>query len=243
VSASFARYLMTTGNAGGWRIQLPYRRFDEEWPVVRVIGVVPDVITNVTATEPFTLYLSLSQHPDVQRTELVIMARQNGDEAAREVTAAARSIDPAARPVVSTLRDQLARQMMPQQFGVFVLGVLGGVALLLTLLGTYVLAESAAVLRTREIGIRAALGATRAQLAAIVLGEATRLVGSGVLAGAFLAWTQARLIRSFLFRVQPLDPTTLATVGALLLGLAALVSIRPAFRAARVDLARILKSQ
>ncbi len=67
-------------------------------------------------------------------------------------------------PAGLTLDDRLLRQMAPQQFGLFVLGSLGAIALLLTVLGTYVLAETMAVMRTRELGIRAALGATSMSL-------------------------------------------------------------------------------
>ena len=93
------------------------------------------------------------------------------------------------------------------------------------------------------MGIRAALGATRRQLAAIVLAESGRLVGLGLAAGLFVAWLSRGLIESFLFRVEPLDPATLATVAGAILALALLVSVRPALRAAGVDLGMVLKEQ
>lgn len=141
------------------------------------------------------------------------------------------------------MQERLARQMSVQRFGAVVLGALGGIAVLLTILGTYVLAESMAALRMREMGVRAALGATRAQLAALVLLQTGRLVGAGLLAGLLLAWLGAGTIRAFMFRVQPLDPATLTVVASLILGLALLVSLRPALRAARVDLASVLRSE
>ena len=133
--------------------------------------------------------------------------------------------------------------MGAQRFGTVVLGALGTIAILLTVLGTYVLAESMAVLRMREMGIRAALGATRRQLGAIVLAETGRLIGLGLVAGLVMAWAGAGLIRAFLFRVEPLDPVTLATVSAAIVALALVVSLRPALRAARVDLGRVLKEE
>jgi len=133
--------------------------------------------------------------------------------------------------------------MGPQKFGASVLGALGLIAILLTLLGTYVLAESISVLRLREMGIRAALGARRSQLAAIVFGETLRLVGLGLIAGLMLAWSGANTIRAFLFRIPPLDPITLATTAALILVLALTVSMRPALRVARVDLSRVLREE
>jgi ABC-type antimicrobial peptide transport system permease subunit len=97
--------------------------------------------------------------------------------------------------------------------------------------------------RMREMGIRAALGAQRRQLAAIVLGETARLVGVGVVAGLGLAWLSAGTIRAFLFQVQPLDPLTLGGVSVTILLLALAVSGRAALRVARVDLARVLRAE
>ena len=124
-----------------------------------------------------------------------------------------------------------------------VLGTLGAIALLLTMLGTYVLAETMAVMRTRELGIRAALGATTASLAALVVREQAMLVGIGLGAGVLLAWLGAGTMRAFLFRVQPLDAATLASVAAIILLISSAVSVRPALRAARVDLADVLRSE
>jgi putative ABC transport system permease protein len=124
-----------------------------------------------------------------------------------------------------------------------VLGGLGAIATLLTLLGAYVLAESMASTRTREMGIRAALGARRAQLGSLIVRETAVLVGSGIAAGLGLAWLGANSIRAFLFRVEPLDTVTLATVSLGILALGLLVSLRPAFDAARVDPAHVLRDE
>jgi putative ABC transport system permease protein len=122
-----------------------------------------------------------------------------------------------------------------------VLGALSIIAVLLTVLGTYVLAETMAAARRREMGIRAALGATRRQLGDLVLRETVHLVGLGLLAGLGLAWLGAGTIRAFLFQVEPLDVATLASVSGLILTLALGVSLRPAIRAGRVELARLLR--
>ena len=144
---------------------------------------------------------------------------------------------------VITLDEQLGQQMNPQRFGIYVLGALGGIALLLTVLGTYVIAQSMVVRRRRELGIRAALGAQSGQLRRLVLGDTARLVGIGLVAGLALTVAGARLIRSLLYQVEPLDPLTLATTAAVIFGLALLVSLRPAFEATRVDLNRTLREE
>jgi putative ABC transport system permease protein len=142
-----------------------------------------------------------------------------------------------------TLDEQIGRQMNPQRFGVYVLGGLGSIALLLTALGTYVIAESLVVRRRRELGIRTALGARSAQLRHLVLRDTARLVGIGLIAGLALAVAGARLIRSLLYQVEPLDPLVLITVAAGILGLALVVSLRPALAAGRQDLVRSLREE
>jgi ABC-type antimicrobial peptide transport system permease subunit len=166
------------------------------------------------------------------------------DSARRDILGAVKAIDPAVAPgPMRTLEQRIDGQMRAQRFGAIVLGALGGIAALLTILGTFVTAESMAVMRTREMGIRAALGATRAQLGAIVMGETLRLVGIGLAVGLGLAWLGGSTIRSLLFQIRPLDPVTLSAAAAAILTIALLVSLRPALRAARVDLATVLKEQ
>ena len=112
-----------------------------------------------------------------------------------------------------TLEERVLAQMAPQQLGATVLGALGGIAVLLTLLGAYVIADSMATMRMREMGIRAALGATRRQLGAIVLAETARLVGAGVIGRPLLRVARVRTrFARFFFQVEPLDPLTLASV-------------------------------
>jgi ABC-type antimicrobial peptide transport system permease subunit len=142
-----------------------------------------------------------------------------------------------------TIDDGLLEQLAPQHFGMIVLAALGVLAVLLAVLGTVVLAESMAVLRRREMGIRAALGATGRQLGALVIVDALTLVGAGLIVGLGLSWLAANTIESFLFQVRPLDPTTLILVTGVVLMLTLAVTVRPALRVARVDLARVLREE
>jgi predicted permease len=244
VSESLGRMMANGGNPLGSRIRGWSNREGQPPDMFQVVGVVSDVITNVNILEPLDLYVPLAQgEPGRSRTVNVRVAG-TADEARRDILGAIKSLDPAVMPgPIRTLEERIDGQMRPQRFGAVVLGALGGIAALLTILGTFVMAESMAVLRTREMGIRAALGASRAQLGAIVFGETLRLVGIGLAFGLGLAWLGGSTIRSFLFQVQPLDPVTLATAAAAILIVALLVSLRPALRAARVDLATVLKEQ
>ena len=213
-------------------------------PPVRVVGVVSDVVARINVLEPLAIYLPVAQSPSATYRDIAVRTASSADDARREILAAVKEIDPLVMPTpLRTLEARVIEQMAPQQFGATVLGALGLLAVLLTLLGVYVLTDSMASMRMREMGIRAALGATRRQLGSIAIAETGRLVGVGLIGGLGLTWLGANSLRAFLFQVQPLDPLTLGMVAALILALALAVSVRSALRMARVDLAAVLKSQ
>ncbi len=247
LSESLARLIANDGDALGHQIgdASSFRRIamGEAAVNLEVVGVVPDLIISVNATEPLVVYQPVVQRPALG-AEFVLRAAGDAGAAIRETMATVRAQDPrVAVEALITVDEQLARQMNPQRFGIYVLGGLGGIALLLTVLGTYVIAESMVVRRRRELGIRAALGARSAQLRRLVLRDTARLVGIGLIAGLALAVAGARLIRSLLYQVEPLDPLVLVTAAALIFGLALLVSLRPALAATRVDLNRSLREE
>ncbi|HEU4693419.1 MAG TPA: FtsX-like permease family protein, partial [Vicinamibacterales bacterium] len=240
VSESFGRMLASGGNPLGSVLE----GFSAADKPMTVVGVASEVITNVTVLEPLIIYLPMSQGRPGPYRDITVLAAADVAETRRDVLSAVRSLDARVTPTaLRTLDERIADQMGPQRLGGTVLGALGAIAVLLTLLGTYVLADAMASTRMREMGIRAALGAQRRQLAAIVLGETARLVGIGILAGLGLAWLSAGTIRAFLFQVQPLDPLTLGSVAIGILLLALAVSGRAALRVARVDLAHVLRAE
>lgn len=239
VSESFARQLAGDETVIGRRIASNPGQPND---VHEVVGVVKDVVTNVTVLEPLVLYSPLAQARGTNSRSITARAATNPDLTQAEITAAIRALDRAITPTpFLTLEERILRQMAPQYFGALVLGSLGFIAILLTLLGTYVVAESMAVARTREMGIRAALGARGGELARIVLGESARLVAIGLAIGLGLVWAGSNTIRAFLFGVEPLDVATLTAASALILMLATVISLRPAMRAAKVDLGTVLR--
>lgn len=243
VSESLGRLIADGGSPIGRSFPGLRRGLDPPADLV-VIGVVPDLITEVDETEPLMVYQPLAQLPSSASSSLFLRAARDPDDAIREAMTTARALEPRlSLQNVTTLDDRIAEQMSPQRFGIYVLGALGGIALLLTVLGTYVMAESMVVGRRREMGIRAALGAGNAQLRRFVLRDTARLVGVGLAAGLVLAVLGARLIRALLYRVEPLDPAVLGTVSAVIFGLALLVSLRPALEATRLDLTRSLREE
>jgi len=244
VSQSFARLLADGRSPLGHDVRGTSRRAGQPFPEYEVVGVVPDIIDRVTTLEPLRMYFPLAQHPGART--LTVVFRPSGDvgAATREVTATLKALEPRILPpAYQTIDDRIRAQMAPQRFGMTVLGALGAIAALLTALGIYVVAESMAVARRREMGIRGALGASRRQLGALILSETGRLVGAGLAAGLALAWLGTGMIQAFLYRVEPLDPATLGAVSAGVLAIAIGVSLRPVVRTARVDLASVLREE
>jgi predicted permease len=239
VSEGFARLVADGGDPFKHTFADSYTRKD-----VRIVGVVRDAILNVAELEPLTIYYSLAQQGPRARRTLIIRAAGDPAMAVREATATISSLDSRVAPApLLTIRQRLAQQMGAQRLGSLVLGVLGSIAVLLTLLGTYVLADATSTMRRREFGIRAALGATRAALRSLVLKETLKLVGGGLVLGLFLAWLGSGLIRAFMFRVEAVDPQNLLGTSISILLLALVVSLRPALDAARPDLTQTLRDE
>jgi predicted permease len=244
VSQSFGRLLADGADPIGHRITEGHNKIGQPAAVVDVVGVVPDLITSVSNLEPLVMYYALAQQDASTGRSVAFRASTDATSAIRELMNTIHAIDPVVMPpAMMTIDERIGRQMGPQKLGAVVLGALGVIAMLLTVLGAYVLAESMAVARKREIGIRAALGATRKQLGAVVLKETCGLVGLGIVIGLGMAWLGAGTIRAFLFRVQPLDPVTLVSVAASIMVLTLAVTLRPAVDAARVDLAEVLRQE
>jgi ABC-type antimicrobial peptide transport system permease subunit len=167
-----------------------------------------------------------------------LFVRTNGDPAPLlpQIQAQLRSVDPAA-PVLTlaTFEWQTRQLVMPQRMGATLFGVFAGLALLLAAVGIYGVASYVAALRTREIGIRIALGADRNRIRGLVLRQGAAPVAIGIGAGLGLALAASRLTAAFLRGVTPHDPLTYAAVAVLLIGIGLLATWLPARRAAGLD--------
>src|SRR6185369_9299885 len=117
---------------------------------------------------------------------------------------------------VGTFAWRVRQLVMPQQIGAALFAVFGALALLLAAIGIYGVASSVAALRTRELGIRIALGADRAQLMALVLRQGALPIAAGLAAGLALAAAGSRFAAAFLRGVEPRDPVTYGGVTLLL---------------------------
>ncbi|HVW04620.1 MAG TPA: ABC transporter permease [Vicinamibacterales bacterium] len=243
VTASLAKIIDGDGHPIGHRI-------GHDSTSAEVVGVVPDLVFSPAGTKPLGWYMPLAQapplptYPGAPGPKLFVRATHDAADARALLTAAVRDIDPQIRlKSMSTIDEWILDDMAPQRFGATVMGALGAIALLLSVFGTYVLVESMATLRRREMGIRAALGAPDGHLKMLLFSETFRLVGAGLLLGFGLSWLGAGTIRAFLFQVEPFDPLVTLSVAALIVVLAVLVTLRPALAAARVDLAQVLHDE
>ena len=162
--------------------------------------------------------------------------------------AAVRGIVTGVDPALPILRqealiEETATALFPQRIALLVSGGLGVVALLLALLGIYGVTAYGVVQRTREIGVRVALGAQRSHVLALVLRQGLVLAGIGVAAGALVALAATRLLRGLLYGVASTDVVALGGAAALLALAALVASWIPARRAARLDPVIALRSE
>ena len=156
--------------------------------------------------------------------------------AARAVEAAIHAVDPAL-PVFGfrPLEVSISAAYFAQRMGGSLLGVFGGLALLLAAVGLYGVLAYNVTQRSREVGIRMALGAARTDVVRMVLGQGLRFAAIGMVIGLAMSSAVTRLMTRLLFGVSPLDAWVIATV-AVLLGIVALgASLAPAWRATRID--------
>lgn len=136
---------------------------------------------------------------------------------------------------VRTMAEHMQAAVFAQKLGAYMLTGFGVLALLLSAIGIYGVMSYAVSRRTREIGVRVALGAARRDVVGMVVGRAMRLAGFGLLVGGAAALGAGQLLQSQLFGISPRDPATFAAIALLLGGVAFLASWMPARRAAAVD--------
>jgi putative ABC transport system permease protein len=202
-----------------------------------ITGVVADVKSWKLDAEPLPeIYMPYERLP-VNRSMRVVVRTVGGVAAlAPEVRKLISGID-RTQPVYEfqTLEEALSASIAPRRFNLFLLGVFATTALLLALIGIYGVIAYSVSLRTREIGIRLALGAHRGEVLAMVIRQAMLLALAGVAIGLTVALGLTRLMASLLYGVKPDDPWTFGAVGIALTTTALLAAAGPALRAARVD--------
>jgi putative ABC transport system permease protein len=210
----------------------------------RVVGIVGDVKQR-QLSEPFTptVYYYSRERPWSSAT-LVVRVSLRPTSLARPIVAAVHAIDPE-QPVehIRTMEQVIDARLTPQRFSALLLGVFAAAALLLASVGIYGVLSYIVRGRSREIGIRTALGARTGDVLRLVVLEAMSPTLVGVAVGAMAAVASGRVIESFVFGVSTSDPLTLAGVAATLALVAFMASVVPAYRASRLDPVTVLRAE
>ena len=209
-----------------------------------VVGMVGDVrLEGLQSMQAIgTAYFPHTQSPPTRRLRWIAL-KSTVDPAAvvSSLRLALREIDPSL-PIadVQTMGQRTARAVAPQRLATGLSTLFAGVALLLSMLGLYAVLIGVVARRTREIGIRLALGDTVGGVFRLVLTEGVVLIGVGLLLGVASAALVARLLKGLLFGVEPTDPVVFVTVAVLTGAIGLLACLEPARRATRVDPIKVL---
>ena len=212
------------------------KRFQRRGIWRTVVGVAKQgKYHDLTETAGSLIYIPFAQET---RNDFDVVVRSAGDPRALAgaVHQAFKDVSPDL-PVldVRTMAEHMQAALFVQTLGATMLTAFGAMALLLSAIGIFGVLSYHVAQRTREIGVRVALGAGRREVVGMVVGRALRLVGLGLVAGLVLALGAGQLLRSQLIGVGPRDPLTYAGIGLLLALVALGASWLPARRAARVD--------
>src|SRR5262249_47651547 len=215
-------------------------------PIVptEIIGVVGDIrFQDVTAAPRPTTYWP---HPQLAYGAMTLTIRASGDPTslAPAVERAVRTIDKD-QPLsdVRTMSQWLAKSLAQARFSSMLLSIFAALALALAAIGIYGVMSYAVSQRTAEIGIRLALGAEARDIPALIVGNAARLAGAGLVIGILLALALSRIVASLLYETSGSDPLTFAAVVGVLGFVALAASLIPARRAASIPPVDALRYQ
>jgi putative ABC transport system permease protein len=242
VSQSTARRFWPNGDAIGQRIGYPY---DSPW--ITIVGIVPDTKQDsLRDTSSASLYVPWAQAYRRFTGELWLVARATSDPSSTgtAIRGLAHDLDRSV-PVsdVRTMGAVVSESVNASRFTTLLVGAFALLALTLGAVGIYGVMSYLVGERTREIGIRIALGATRGSVFRLVLRRALWLAGAGAAIGIVGALVATRALRQWLYGVSATDPLTFVLVPALFLGVGVLASGAPAFRATRADPVSALREE
>jgi predicted permease len=242
LSGSLARRLFPSDDPLDQQLRL-FR--EETW--YTVIGVAADV-KNAGLTGPSDpeFYLVRPHAPSPfaerlvsgdggRRARVVLRADANATLVAEWMKAEIAALDPTLPVTIDTLGQQVSQLAQRPRFNAVLLGVFAGAGLLLAAIGLYGVMAFLVAERTREIGVRMALGATPSAIARLVLSHAARWTAAGAVLGLAAALTATRLLKTMLFGVAERDPATLLAAALILVAVALLAAWIPSRRAASVD--------
>lgn len=216
---------------------IEFGNMDGDPRLLTIVGVVGDVREDSLETPPRpTIYVNYRQRP--QRTETFSMViRTSGDPAALLASARkiVRDLDPNVPPTTNSFTTIFAASLNSRRFNLILFAIFSGTALLLAVAGIYGVLSYSVTRRTREMGVRMALGASTSNVLRLVLRQAMMTAGVGIFLGLAGSFILMRFLQTMLYQVSTFDPLTFLAVAVLLLTVALLASYLPARRATRVD--------
>jgi predicted permease len=237
VNQSFARRYLPPGDPVGRRFGLVDDQNPAAQPDIEVVGVIPDTrYKDLREAPPPQAYFPYFQGASFRFMNVYLRTQGDPRQLEDQLEQRMRQFD-AHVPVVGlqTMDEQIGWSLRTERLIASLSAVFGGLALLLAVIGLYGVMAYTVTRRTREIGVRIALGATRARIIGMVMREASVLVLVGLTVGAVLALALANFIRSQLFGLNPHDPLTLLGASFSLAIAAGLAGFIPALRASSVD--------
>ena len=235
ISETMARRYWPGEDVVGKRIAVGKIRKPEDW--IQVIGVVKDVRQFELTAEPKPqMYLTYRQFGFFDAQDLVVKTDVDPASLAATVRKTVWEIDKD-QPVsnIQTMEAILADSIARQRFSMLLLAIFAAVALVLAGVGIYGVMSYSVAQRTREIGIRMALGAQTGAVLKLAVGYGMKLVIAGLAIGLIAAFALTRVMSTLLFGVTATDPTTFTLISLLLIAVAAIASYVPARRATRVN--------
>jgi putative ABC transport system permease protein len=240
LNQSAARMLFPGEDAVGKRLKVEWDRND----VVEVVGVVADIRHSGVSTPPEPcLFMPNDQQP-FPFTSLVVRTVGDPVQLENAIRQQIRLVD-ADQGIskIEELQQMVSDSIARPRLEATVLTLFGVVALGLASIGLYGLIAFSVAQRAREIGIRMALGASRAGVFGLILGDGLRLTVIGSMVGLVAIIGLTRFLRSLLFEIQPLDPLTLSSVTCVLISVSLLACYFPARRATKADPAAVLREE
>ena len=236
VNEAFARRYWPGQNALGKRIQIGSGDGTDNAPYLTVVGVTKDGKYNSLGEEATPFFYRAATQAYVSTPTLLVRTQSNPTNALATVRSAVEALDKNL-PLydVKTMRQHLGIALLPARLAGSALGIFGLLALLLAAAGLYGVMANVVAGRTREIGIRMALGADALAVLRLILQQGMRLVLIGLGLGLAAALAVTHLLKSLLFGVSTTDPLTFAGIAVLLTAVALLACWIPARRATKVD--------
>ena len=234
VSEELVRQQFPDGSPLGRRLRINVDhvngREDMEWTVV---GVVGNIRSSLDGPVRQTIFIPRTQRPGANLT-LFVRSQQEPTLLGNSVTGVVRAVEPEAPVRVSTLETAIGNTIARPRAISILLGAFALLALALAAIGVYGVMAYSVRERTQEIGVRMALGATAPDVFRLILGQALRLVATGVVVGLAAAAALTRVLARLLFEIEPLDPWTFAVTALVLLTVATIASCVPAHRSMRL---------